>query len=145
MLLFSRGDCLDLKITELSDLLALLDSKLEQLMEQVESSLDADSLGIFDRAEYFIGVGFVAIQQYISDTMYKSEFSRRDALNLGAVTSLDLLISQSLILLQIGGNMSQSGTGIVKVELAIKPILVFSNVVDPENYPLSNVLAFSYW
>ena len=29
------------------------------------------------------------------------------------------------ILNQIGGNMSQSGTGIVKVELAIKPTLVF--------------------
>lgn len=47
MLLFSKGDCFDLKIAELRDLLALLDSRLEQLMEQVESSIDADSLGIF--------------------------------------------------------------------------------------------------
>ncbi|ENQ8055449.1 hypothetical protein ACEQ2M_002854 [Vibrio parahaemolyticus] len=99
MLLFSKGDCLDLKIAELSDLLALLDSRLEQLMEQAESSIDADSLGIFDRAEYFIGVGFVAMQQYISDTMYKSEVSNKTYLSI-------------------------------------------SNVVDPENYPLSNVLAF---
>ncbi|HIF9434114.1 TPA: hypothetical protein ACX6R6_002243 [Photobacterium damselae] len=88
MLLLSKGDCLDLKVAELSDLLALLDSRLEQLMEQAESSLDADSLGIFDRAEYFIGVGFVAMQQYISDTMYKNEVSKRNALNLGTVTSL---------------------------------------------------------
>ncbi|HFG2246143.1 TPA: hypothetical protein ACGF9S_003634, partial [Vibrio cholerae] len=88
MLLFSKGDCFDLKIADLSDLLALLDSRLEQLMEQAESSIDADSLGIFDRAEYFIGVGFVAMQQYISDTMYRSEVSKRDALNLGAVTLL---------------------------------------------------------
>ncbi len=142
MLLFSKGDCFDLKITELSDLLALLDSKLEQLMEQVESSLDADSLGIFDRAEYFIGVGFVAMQQYISDTMYKSEFSRREALNLGAVTSLG---STHISVINSAANWwkhesewdwySESG-------ISNKTYLSISNVVDPENYPLSNVLAF---
>uniref|UniRef100_UPI002FCA2867 hypothetical protein n=1 Tax=Vibrio metschnikovii TaxID=28172 RepID=UPI002FCA2867 len=132
----------DLKITELSDLLALLDSKLEQLMEQVESSLDADSLGIFDRAEYFIGVGFVAIQQYISDTMYKSEFSRRDAFTHRAVTSLG---STHISVINSAANWwkhesewdwySESG-------ISNKTYLSLSNVVDPENYPLSNVLAF---
>ncbi|KAB0317224.1 hypothetical protein F6W79_19770 [Vibrio diabolicus] len=142
MLLFSKGDCFDLKIAELSDLLALLDSRLEQLMEQAESSIDADSLGIFDRAEYFIGVGFVAMQQYISDTMYKSEVSKRDALNLGTVT---LLGSTHISVINSAANWwkhesewnwySESG-------ISNKTYLSISNVVDPENYPLSNVLAF---
>lgn len=142
MLLLSKSDCVDLKIAELSDLLALLDSRLEQLQEQTESAIDGDSLGIFDRAEYFIGVGFVAMQQYISDTMYKSEISKRDALNLGTVTSLG---STHISLINSAANWwkhesewdwySESG-------IKNQTYLSISNVVNAENYPLSNLLYF---
>lgn len=142
MLLFFKSDAIDLKISELSDLLALLDSRLEQLSKQTETSGDADGFGIFERAEYFIGVGFVAMQQYIIDTMYKSSISKRDALNLGSVTALG---STHISIINSAANWwkhesewdwySESG-------ISNKTYLSISNIADPINYPLSNVLAF---
>ncbi|MFA0615739.1 hypothetical protein AB4582_16130 [Vibrio splendidus] len=142
MILFSKGCCLDLKITELSDLLSVLDSRLEQLLTQIEYNSDAEGLGIFDRAEYFVGVGFVAMQQYISDTMYKSKINKRDALNLGSLTSLDVT---HISVINSAANWWKhesewdwySASGISN-----KTYLSISNLVDPINYPLCNVLAF---
>ena len=74
--------------------------------------------------------------------MYKSEVSKRDALNLGTVT---LLGSTHISVINSAANWwkhesewswySESG-------ISNKTYLSISNVVDPENYPLSNVLAF---
>ncbi|RYU63764.1 hypothetical protein ERW51_18245 [Aliivibrio finisterrensis] len=142
MLLFSKGESIDLKIAELSDLLMLLDSRLDQLMAQAKTSLDADSCGIFDRSEYFIGVGFVAMQQYIADTMYKSKIKKNEALNLGTLTSLG---STHISVINSAANWwkhesewdwySESG-------ISNKTYLTVCNIVDPINYPLSNILAF---
>ncbi|MBB1364490.1 hypothetical protein H5125_20300 [Shewanella sp. SR44-4] len=142
MLLLSKDEIIDLKIDELSDLLILLDSKLEYLIDQANAQLDADSSGIFDRAEYFIGVGFVAMQQYIADTMQYSTVRKSEALNLGSVTSQGVT---HISVINSAANWwkhesewewyGESGIG-------NKTYFSICNIVDPINYPLSNVLAF---
>ena len=52
----------------LSELLAILDNKLVEISSLIVTSVDPESDGLTDRGEYFVGVGFSAIQQYLTDT-----------------------------------------------------------------------------
>ncbi|MFG0255364.1 MAG: hypothetical protein ACF787_09775 [Rhodopirellula sp. JB053] len=58
----------DFEINFVTDVLTLLDKKLESLNELLESSPDPDGMGIADDADYLSGMGFVACQQYMTST-----------------------------------------------------------------------------
>jgi hypothetical protein len=67
----------------LNDAAAFVDSKLHLLEERAKQSPDPDGEGIYDRAEYLAGFGFVACQAYLTEAISMSNHSRGDALNLG--------------------------------------------------------------
>lgn len=67
----------------LSDAATFVDSKLDLLEERAKQSSDPDSDGIYDRAEYLAGLGFVACQAYLSESLSLSNRDRDTGLNLG--------------------------------------------------------------
>lgn len=67
-LMLPSGEFADGDLNVLAELLELLDTKLKDITDQIRDSNDPDADGLFDRGEYFIGVGFAAIQQYIVST-----------------------------------------------------------------------------
>lgn len=73
----------DGELWRLRELLDLLDGKIADINGQVANSRDPDSEGLCDRGEYFIGVGFVALQQYLAETIMFTGISKADALKLG--------------------------------------------------------------
>ena len=73
----------DGELWRLRELLDLIDIKLTDITNKVSNSVDPESDGLCDRGEYFIGVGFVAIQQYLAETIMFTGISKRDALMLG--------------------------------------------------------------
>lgn len=78
---------LDIHIGSLSKFLALLDSELVPLCEQISTSRDPESDGLCDFGEYLIGVGFVAAQQYMDEIIREIE-GRSDVTQLLVVGPL---------------------------------------------------------
>lgn len=73
----------DRELGLLRELLEILDGKLSEIKQQIELSADPDSAGLCDKGEYFIGIGFVAMQQYMTEALLFQGISKNDALNLG--------------------------------------------------------------
>lgn len=67
----------------LADLLAMIDNELFQVQAHIEASKDTESDGLLDRGEYFVGIGFTAIQQYFTDTLTLEKFDKKTALDIG--------------------------------------------------------------
>ena len=76
MLITNGTDLGDTSIGLLKELLSLLDSRLKVIENQIGLASNLESNGLFDRAEYFVGVGFVAIQQYLVDTLVFQGFEK---------------------------------------------------------------------
>lgn len=74
----------------LTELLGLLDTKLSEIHRLISASVDPDSEGLCDKGEYFIGVGFVAIQQYLTDTLLFTGVDRVAAFALGPTHSSNI-------------------------------------------------------
>jgi hypothetical protein len=88
------GEFADGELLKLCELLELLDQKLCV----IQTSRNPDSDGLCDTGEYFIGVGFAAIQQYLVDTLLFTGLDKRDAFKLGpfhseGITFIDLFNS----------------------------------------------------
>ncbi len=74
---------MDGELWRLQELFEMLDSKLAEIESRIEKSTDPDSNGLCDRGEYFIGLGFVAIQQYLVETTMFTGLSKSEAYKLG--------------------------------------------------------------
>lgn len=77
----------DEELWRLRELLKMLDEKIADIANLIKESPDPDSEGLCDRGEYFIGVGFVAIQQYLIDSILFTGLDKGDAYRLGPVHS----------------------------------------------------------
>lgn len=71
----------------LCELFDLLDKKIHEIELLILQSNDPDTDGLLDRGEYFIGVGFVACQQYLVDTLFFTTIKKNYAYGLGPVHS----------------------------------------------------------
>src|SRR5690606_40473422 len=89
MYLKVKGEYADREHQLLSELLNILDGKVVEINNLISKSLDPESDGLTDRGEYFIGVGFSVIQQYLTDTLTLTGVSKRSALNVGPRYSED--------------------------------------------------------
>jgi hypothetical protein len=71
----------------LKDILLMLDTKLLELdckiQEARKNSVDPEGLGLFDKAEYIIGMGFAACQRYMTSTFGPIIFEKEIALKIG--------------------------------------------------------------
>jgi hypothetical protein len=73
----------DGELWRLQELFQILDKKLAEIDSRMEKSIDPGSDGLLDQGEYFIGLGFVAIQQYLVETITFTGLSKLDAYKLG--------------------------------------------------------------
>lgn len=126
----------------LSDLLNTLDEKVVEINRLISASVDPDSDGLTDRGEYFIGVGFSAMQQYLTDTLTLTGIKKHRAFEIGPRHS-DRLTFVAVVNAAANwwkhsaewvGQPMQNG-------LAEKTQEIVLEVAGTEDYPLSNVLA----
>lgn len=84
MLMLINGEILDCELNRLSKLFDLLDSKLVEINKAVKVSKDPVTDGLCDEAEYYVGIGFTAAQQYLVDTLLFMNFKdKNEAFKLG--------------------------------------------------------------
>ncbi|MDO6423054.1 hypothetical protein [Saccharophagus degradans] len=132
----------DGELWKLREMLDLLDAKISEVNRLIEKSSDPDSEGLCDRGEYFIGVGFVAIQQYLVETIINTGLSKSEAYNLGPEHSFG---GTSVSLISSCANWWKhepewwGPRGIPKSGKATFERV--SSVTDSHTYQLSNVLA----
>ncbi|MBG9998369.1 hypothetical protein I6E72_05270 [Pseudoalteromonas sp. NSLLW24] len=68
----------------LEELFLMLDAKLSEIDLAIQSSADPDSDGLFDQSEYYVGLGFVAAQQCLVETVIFSGLGKnKKAYKLG--------------------------------------------------------------
>ncbi len=73
---------IDFQLNFTREAITLVDRHLAELDRTSMSSVDADAEGIWDRANYLAGVGFVVLQSYQSAAMARSDHPREHALSL---------------------------------------------------------------
>lgn len=73
-----------------------LDVKLLEIMDNISLSPDPDSLGLFDKGEYYIGVGFTVAQSYITSTYPQLEIKKKDAMQAGPLLKNGLTFIEAL-------------------------------------------------
>lgn len=80
------NEYMDGELNLLSDLLSLLDGQIHAIRFSMLGTIPPESEGLADRGEYFIGVGFAAIQQYLNDTLTLTGVIKNKLLILVRVT-----------------------------------------------------------
>jgi len=83
MLIKSQGEVHDLKVGYLYELLEIIDMKLLKINECISKSTSSNLDEFFERGEYFIGIGFVAIQQHLNESLIGMGLKQVDAYSLG--------------------------------------------------------------
>ncbi|MEQ6886485.1 hypothetical protein [Salicola sp. Rm-C-2C1-2] len=142
MYLKSGHEYADTELQLLSELLATLDDKVVEVTNLISVSVDPESAGLTDRGEYFIGVGFSAIQQYLTDTLTLTGISKRRAFDIGPRHSDRFTF---IAVVNAAANWWKHSAEWVgqptQNALALKTQEVVIEVTGTEYYPLSNVLA----
>ena len=87
MILVSKDGLIDTQLGVLCEFLEIIDQKLNSINELISNSIDPDSDGLCDRGEYFIGIGFVAIQQHLVESLIATGVSKGDAYRFGPTHS----------------------------------------------------------
>ena len=122
------------------ELLDLLDAKITAIDQLIEASSDPCTTdGLCDSGEYFIGVGFVVIQQRMIESIMFSSLSKFDAYKLGPMHSFGI---SCMRLINSCANWWKHEPEKYK-KLPVELFEEIRNVVGPSgfDYPLSNVLA----
>lgn len=79
---FLENGIIDDEIYLLKQALDLYDVKIRDIDDKITRSSDPDSDGFFDLGEYFIGLGFIAIQCYFDAVINQFNLEKKDALSL---------------------------------------------------------------
>lgn len=132
----------DSELQFLSELLATLDNKLVEITGLIMDSVCPESDGLTDSGEYFIGVGFSAIQQYLTDTLILTGISKSRAFDIGPRHSDSLTF---VAVVNAAANWWKHSAEWVgqptQNSLALRTQETVTKVSGAEDYPLSNVLA----
>lgn len=126
----------------LSELLSILDEQLIPISCSIKASNDPESDGLTDQGEYFIGIGFTAIQQYLTDTLTFTGVSKRRAFDIGPRYSPDLTF---ISVVNAAANWWKHSAEWYGEEpqknIALNTQEIVNEVSGSENYQLSNVLS----
>lgn len=90
------SDYADAELFYLHDFCGILDSKITTLNDKISVSRDPESDGLFDYAEYFIGLGFCAMQRYLIDCLDCKGIKKRTGFELGNKTSSGRTYAQKI-------------------------------------------------
>lgn len=71
----------------LQDFLELVDREIESINSQIKELGHPEINGLADRGEYFIGIGFAAVQQHLVESIMFTGLEKIEALNLGPIHS----------------------------------------------------------
>lgn len=77
-----------------SELIAILDGKLSEIIEKSTEVEDADQYGYFDSAEHLTGLGFVACQTYMTAVYGVLKVNKKRALSFGPMHESGRSIAQ---------------------------------------------------
>lgn len=77
----------DAELFYLQDFCGMLDSKFKALNDKISVARDPERDGLFDYAEYFIGLGFCAMQRYLIDCLDSKGIKKLAGFELGQKTS----------------------------------------------------------
>jgi len=142
LLLVSEHKVHDIELDRLRELLEVLDGKLCQIEKSILNSADPESDGLFDRGEYFIGVGFVAIQQHFIDSLIALDINKKEAYSLGSKHSSGVscaaVINAAANWWKHEAEWFKNGSVPKNGERTFEIIMNISNQYE---YALSNVLA----
>jgi hypothetical protein len=97
----SDDEFADAELSYLEELLGCIDKILSDVHSRIKTSVDPESEGLCDKGEYFIGVGFCAMQRYLVDVLQDKGIDKGTALLLGPKTVEGLPIS---VLIHSAGN-----------------------------------------
>lgn len=126
----------------LSELLNDLDKKVFEINRIIASSVDPVSDGLTDRGEYFVGVGFSAMQQYLTDTLTLTDIKKYRAFEIGPRHSGKLTFVAVVNAAANWWKHSAEWVGQpIQNGLAEKTQEIVLEVAGTEDYPLSTVLA----
>jgi len=59
----------DTQLPILTGLLEYIDTELLKIQDFIDAAFDVDSIGVLETGEYLIGVGFVAVQQHLNESL----------------------------------------------------------------------------
>ncbi|MCF6325402.1 MAG: hypothetical protein L3J89_13965 [Gammaproteobacteria bacterium] len=91
----------DAELSYLEELLNSIDKIISEITSKIKCSVDPESDGILDKGEYFIGVGFCAMQRYLVDVLQDKKIDKGLALQLGPKNKDGVAIS---IVVHAAGN-----------------------------------------
>jgi hypothetical protein len=132
----------DLEFQLLSELLSILDRKVVEVSSIIRTSVDPESDGLTDRGEYFIGVGFSVIQQYLIDTLTLTGINKKSAFDIGPRYSEEFAF---VSILNAAANWWKHSAEWVGQEttngMALQTQRIVTETAGSLDYPLSNVLA----
>ncbi len=133
----------------LKDLVALLDSRLDEVQQAIDSSSDPDGMGHFDDAEYVAGMGFIACQRYLASTYGPNGISKRIALETGPRHSGGKTIAQIINAAanfwkhldewEFHSTVFRDRAGLTPIQL--ETIQVIETVTPWDDYTCANLLA----
>jgi hypothetical protein len=142
MYLKAGDEYVDQELLFLSELLNDLDKKVVEVSNRISKSPKSESNGLTDRGEYFIGVGFCVIQQYLTDTLTLTGVRKKSAFDIGPRYSEE---HSFISVVNAGANWWKHSAEWVGQEttnsLSTDTQRIISETAESIDYPLSNVLA----
>lgn len=139
----SDDEFADLELSYLVELLGCVDKVLSDVHLKIRGSVDPESEGLCDKGEYFIGVGFSAMQRYLVDVLQDKRIDKGIALQLGPKTKEGIPVA---LLIHSAGNYWKHSPEwhIWLEELDVRTQKTINRLLahdEPSWYPLSKVLA----
>ncbi|MEJ6121904.1 hypothetical protein MT390_08460 [Vibrio sp. 2-Bac 85] len=142
MLIGSQNKVYDLALGPLCEFLQIIDLKLSEISDCISKSIDPESDGLFDRGEYFIGIGFVAIQQHLSESLIGISPDKKEAYALGTTHSSGV---SSIWIINAAANWWKHETEWFKNKKIPKSgewtVEIIMDISNQYEYALSTVLA----
>ncbi|MEH6473436.1 MAG: hypothetical protein V7752_19575 [Halopseudomonas sp.] len=110
--------------------------------ECISKSIDPESDGLLDRGEYFIGVGFVAIQQHLNESLIAIDINKKDAYSLGLTHPIGM---SSISVINAAANWWKHEAEWFKNDHVPKngerTVEIIMGISNQHEYALSNVLS----
>ena len=142
MLLSFENEVHDTQLSTLTGLLEYIDSELLKIEVAIDAGYDVDSMGVLDTGEYLIGVGFVAVQQHLNESLITKYLKKNDAFSLGPMHSTN---ASSISIINAAANWWKHESEWHRLgEVPRSGERTYNTIMDISNqheYALSNVLA----
>lgn len=105
----------------------------------IATSADPDAEGLCERGDYLIGIGFVAVQQYLYDTCICVNINKEEAFKYGPAHSTGTTWVR--LVHEAANWWKHEAEWFKNNEVRKTTFNIVYDVIKTESYPMSNVLA----